>query len=303
MQSRLPIGWPLAVAVLAWGFNFVALKALYAEIGPPALALSRYAVMWALFVALCLATRESLRYERRGAFAVLWFGFLSMGVYMVLFMEGMRNSYPAEGAILLNTSPVLTLLLAAAIKLERFRLLSLVGGIVAFLGVALVIAPGISGGADKAAGNMLVLASAAVWAYCVVLMKPLLSEYTPLRLVTLSMPGGLVPLFVYWIAVDRGDMPLLQLSPLAWLMFAHVALASGVLAFLAFYRGVRDVGASGASLAMYFVPPLTVLFEWLVFGRTLLPVQFVGLAVVLAGVFLAQRSRGHTDTTAPLEPA
>ncbi|HRE02021.1 MAG TPA: DMT family transporter, partial [Ilumatobacteraceae bacterium] len=73
-----------------------------------------------MLVAICQFRREPLTYPEGSTIALWILGFLSMGVYMILFLEGMARTTAAEGAIILATSPVLTALLAVAMKHERF---------------------------------------------------------------------------------------------------------------------------------------------------------------------------------------
>lgn len=281
---------PLALTVLSWGFNFVALKVLYLQMSPPAVSVVRFLPMWGILAGLCVWKRESLRYPREEVLRLLALGALSMGLYMVLFLEGMRRTSAAEGAIILATAPIFTALLAAATKQERFRWSVLVGTSTAFLGVALVVL-----GADgkvhgQLLGNALILASAVVWAGCAVLTKTLVGSMSPLRVLTLSMPGGLVVLIPYGfgaaLGVDWGHLDLLS-----WAMFAHVTILAGVVGFTGFYAGVRQIGSSGAMLYQYLVPPLAVFFAWLMLGDPLHPLQGVGLAVILSGVIYTTRAR------------
>lgn len=281
----------LLITVVSWGLNFVALKEAYREISPPAVALLRYLVMGGALVLLCWWRRESLRLPREDAWRFLFVGFLSMGVYMVLFLDGMSGSGATEGAILLQLSPIFTAILAGAIGQERFIGKTLIGAMVAFLGAGLIVSGGrASGGENLIAYNFAVIGAAAVWACSVVLMRTLLVKYSPLRVLTLTMPGGLPVMLAFglspmlaenWGAVDA----------YSWLMFGHIALISGVLAFLCFYEGVRRVGATGATLYQYLVPAVAMFFAASI--RHVVPsaIQLAGFVVVLAGVVYAMRTR------------
>ena len=110
-------------------------------------------------------------------------------------------------------------------------------------------------------------------------------------------------MLIYWIMRDRWVLPT-HVSWLGWVEFGHVAMLSGVAGFLLFYRGVKEVGSGEAALWIYFIPPLTAVFQW-IFNHTLLtPIQFVGLFVVLAGVATAQHFRSSVAIpVAPAEPA
>jgi drug/metabolite transporter (DMT)-like permease len=273
----VPNGY-LLVTVATWGLNFVAIKEAYKEIAPPALALIRFLVMWLALAAVCLARKESLRYPRGDASRLLLLGFVSMGVYMVLFLEGMKGSAATEGAILLQTSPVFTALLAAAVRQERLRIGSLFGAAIALAGTALIIyGPG--HGSNKLLSNLLVVASAITWAYSIVLMRPLLLRHSPLRVLTLSMAGGLPVMAAY------GLMPTMRenwgaVSPYAWLMFFHFAILSGVVAFLCFYQGVKQVGGPAATLYQFLVPVAALLFAMDIQAYRPTAFQILGLVVV-----------------------
>lgn len=300
-RPSLPLNLPLTVTVLAWGFNFVGLKILYKEVSPEAVALLRFLGMWAILVAICLAAKESLKFPKEDRWRLLFFGFMSMGIYMVLFLEGLRLSSPAVTAIILNTSPIITMLLMAAMGHERLRAGAFLGAIIAFSGVVMVILSGSVSGQGSLKGNLIILLSAVAWAYCVVLMKPLLDRHSPLKVLTLSMPGALPVLLVYGLVatvqVDYG-----AITPMGWSMLFHVSVISGVVAFLCFYKGVRMAGGNGAMLSMFFVPPTAAIFAWLMLGYLLLPLQLIGLAVVIAGVSLSQWSRLRKEAVQDPEP-
>lgn len=257
---------------------------------PPTVALLRFSVMWLLLAPLCTFRGLSLRYHKDDAVRILVAGFLAMGVYMVLFLEGMNRTSPAEGAIILATSPVITYLFASALKQEVFSLPALLASFTAFVGVAIVIIAGASHGNGNLTGNLILLVSAVVWAFCVVFMKPLLKSYEATQLLTLSMPGAVVVLIPYSLSsllhTNFG-----KVSGMGWLMFAQVSVLSGVVGFSCFYLGVKQVGASRATLYQYFVPPTAVFFAWLVMGKTLAPFQFLGLVVLLIGVIATTNVR------------
>jgi len=287
---KVTLNGPLVVTVVSWGFNFVAVKILYSEMSAPAVALSRWVVMTALLAIICRLRGESLRPQKGDALRILGVGFIAMGVYMVLFMEGMRGTNPAEGAIILATAPIFTYILSCFVRHEPFSGPALLGSFVAFLGVTVVILGGSASGHGTAIGNLLILISAVVWAGGAVMMKPLLGRYSPTQVLTMSMPGGLPVLLPYALPATLATH-FERVSTYGWTMFASVAIMSGVVAFVCFYEGVRKIGASGAALYQYFVPILATFFAWVVMGRPPTPVQFAGLAVVLGGVFYAGRAR------------
>ncbi len=276
--------------MLTWGFNFVAIKLLYLQMTPAAVALVRFCGMFALLAAFCWLRGESLRYPRGDVGRILVLGFLSMGVYMVFFLEGMRESAPAEAAILLATSPIFTALIAAAVGQELLNRGSFLGASIAFAGVAVVVFCGDHHDPGKLSGNVLILISSVLWAGSTVYARPLVARYSPYRVLTLSMPGALVVLVPYGLMAALGS-PWSQMTPLSWGMLAYVVVVAGVVGFVGFYEGVRQIGGPAAMLYQYFVPVLAAGFAWWVFGRALAPAQLAGVGVVLAGVALSNYAR------------
>lgn len=281
----------MLMTVVCWGFNFVALKLLFAEgLTPAATSLVRFLLMWGVLAAICRLRKEPLSYPEGSTIALWTLGFLSMGVYMILFLEGMARTTAAEGAIVLATSPVLTALVAVAMKRERFVWGALLGAVVAFIGVFLVVFAGDQNSHGTLLGNGLVLLSSLVWAYCAVQTRIFLDDMSPLRALTLSMPGALPILLVYGLAATLA-VPWSDFTWVGWAMLAHITLLAGVVGFLGFFAGVRQVGSSGAMLYQFLVPPIAAFFAWALLKQPLLPQQGVGLVVVLAGVWWSTRSR------------
>lgn len=288
------------VAILTWAVNFVAIKLLYREVEPPSVALVRCLAMYAAIIGICVWQGESLKFPRENGFRINLQGFLSLGLYMVLFLEGLSRTGGAEGAILLSTSPIWTSIFAVLAKQERFRPSLIGGALVAFGGVVLIILGrghevSTVSPKDHLAGIVLLISSAIVWAWSTVISRPILKSISPLRLLAVSMPASLLILVPYGASATF-TTPWTALSPTAWLTLAHVTLLAGVAGFLGFYAGVKKIGAAGAMLYQYLVPPLAALVEWAVLGHSLTWIQFLGFAVVIAGVTIASWNRFRPDS-------
>jgi drug/metabolite transporter (DMT)-like permease len=291
--SRIPLNFPLLVVVLSWGFNFVSLKVLYHDMSAPAVMFNRTIVMAVVLAGVVKARGLSLRYRKGDAWRLLLAGLVSMGIYMAVFLEGLQRTTPAEAAIMLATAPVFTFFLASAVKQETFTWSALMGSLIGFAGVATVILGG-GAGAEHGSllGNLMTLASAFLWSIGVVIMRPMLHRYDPTQAFTLSIPGCIPVMLLY------GLSPALHtnyaaISPLGWGMFAQVTLLSGVIAFVCFYIGIHQIGPSRATMYQFFIPPMAAIFQWLIYGRALAPLQWLGLAVLMSGVIYTSQARAR----------
>ncbi|RYG40203.1 EamA family transporter, partial [bacterium] len=123
-------------------------------------------------------------------------------------------------------------------------------------------------------------------------MRPLVGKYDPLAVLTYSMPGALPPLLIFGGAATAAFHPS-QLSWIGWTNLAQVVLFSGVVAFLAFYKGLNQVGPAVATSYQFGVPVMAAFFGWLVFGRSLAPIQWLGVLSVIGGVATSSWARAR----------
>lgn len=287
---------PLTITALAWGFNFVAVKWAYIQVLPAAVGLARLFPTWVVMIILTRLFGEKLTYPKPDAFRILFTGFLAMGIYMVAFLEGIERTSTADAAIILASSPIITYAIAIIVRQERFRVGALFGALVAFSGVVLVMSKVMGVGGGKLEGNLLILLSAILWGISVVYSKPLMEKYSPIRVFTLSLPGALPVLIPYGLAaVATTDW--MNLEPRTWLSLAHISILAGALGFAGFYVGVKHAGASGAMLAQFCVPPLATICAWKFLDEPIAREHYIGLVIVLIGVWTSAHFRRKQSPT------
>jgi drug/metabolite transporter (DMT)-like permease len=104
---------------------------------------------------------------------------------------------------------------------------------------------------------------------------------------------------VYWtvnLAIGHPVLPA-DIPSAAWPGILGVAVVAGFLAVQGFYAGAQRVGAAQASLISTVEPLWTILAASILLGERLAPIQWVGGALILAGVLLSQ-TRGRASATA-----
>ena len=213
-------------------------------------------------------------------------GFMSTGLYMVLFLEGMNRVGAAQGAVCLATAPIWVSILAVIIGQEPKRWQLFVGGSMAYAGVATVILLGSGERHWTITGLLLTLGSALIWSISVVMMKPLLSKGSAVGVYVATYPGAALILFPYAF-VQTLQFNYSHVSWIGWSGLAYLTIVAGFAAFTSYYVGVRDVGGPKASMTAYFVPVVAAVSEWVVQGTRLNIFQILGIGIVLFGVWFA----------------
>jgi probable blue pigment (indigoidine) exporter len=72
--------------------------------------------------------------------------------------------------------------------------------------------------------------------------------------------------------------------------FAYITVIGTAVAFVAWYAGLKHLPAGVVGVVGLLNPVTGVLLGTLLVGETLLPVQLVGIGLVLAGVLIGQRA-------------
>lgn len=273
---------PLLFTVVAWAYNFNAVKMVFQEINPAAVSLTRAVAIFVLMILVCRVMKLPFQYPEGTKWKLLFQGFLSYGLYMICFLVGMNYTTPSMGAIIMATSPVLTGLAAMAIKQEPFRWSALLGSGVAFGGVVLAEMDR-SNGSGTLLGNGLIFAGACIWVVALLILKPMLSETGPIRALLLALPGAFLALVPFgWSATVSTDWT--AVSPMGWVNFMHVALISSGLAFIMYYKGMEQIGIVRGTMYQFLVPPCTALMAWALTGVAPGWIFWLGLVCVLVGV-------------------
>lgn len=297
-MSRWPARLPhpaLVFVVIAWGLNFVSLKFALMEWPVHVLMLLRYFFMGVVMGGYAWAMKATYKPEKSELLRFWLTGFLSSGLYMVFFLEGMDRVGAAQGAVCLATSPIWVSIITVLMGQERGRWQLFVGSLLAYSGVAAVIFLGKGERHWTVLGLVLVLASALVWSISVVMMRPLLNGRPAVGVYMATYPGAVLILLPY--ALWKGiQFDYSKVTWVGWSGLAYLTVIAGFGAFTAYYVGVREVGAPKASMIAYFVPLVAAVSAWAILGESMNGWQIVGILVVLLGVWLAS-NRVQTSKT------
>jgi drug/metabolite transporter (DMT)-like permease len=272
------------VAVTAWASAFVGIRTAGHHFSPGALALGRLLVGSVSLGTIVLIRREPLP-ARRDLPGIAFCGFLWFGLYSVALNDAERRVDAGTASMLVNTGPILIMLLAGVLLREGFPRRLLAGCAVAFAGAA-TIGIATSHGIAPSWGAVLCLVAAAAYAGGVVTQKPLLARVSPLQMTWLACSAGAVAClpFAGSLAHQASDAPA---SALGWVVY--LGLVPTAIGFVAWSFALSHTTAGRMGSTTYLVPPIAIVLGWLLLGETPPGLALVGGALCLAGVALARR--------------
>ena len=180
------------------------------------------------------------------------------------------------------TSPLFTVVLAVFILGERIRARRITAIVIGFAGALVIIRPGIQ---PIELGPMLVLASAAVWGYVVILVKSLSRTDSALTItaymVLLMSPMTLVCALFVWTWPSPGE----------FMVLAGIGIV-GTVAQICLTQALR-LADTGVVLPFDFTKLIWgALFAWLLFGELIDGWTLAGSLVIFSGgLYVAFRER------------
>lgn len=255
--------------------------------------------------ALVRAVRRERSFLRRHWRSLLAFGIIPVAGCQLLFFTAMQRMPVAVALLIQYLAPVL---LVAFVWLRTRRApsrLVIIGSLVAIVGLVLVV--DISGARFDLLGTLLALGAAVTVCVYFVMSERTGDDLPPLALASgglligalcmgLVAVTGLIPFEAPEVTVVFRGVDVPGILPILWV--------GAVGTTLGYALGVMAVPRVGSRLAS-FIGLSEVLFAlgfaWLLLGETPAPIQFVGGAVLLAGVVLVRMDAGTLDARAEPE--
>lgn len=289
----------LVGATAGWGVGATMTRLAVGELAPIATTCLRFGTGALLLVGL-LSWRGEIRRlpALRDWPLLLLLGGLGVTGFGALFTVGLQWTGPTEGTLIQGTTPLMTLVLAAAVAGESVRRRQVLGGLLAFVGLAVLLfgsgqASGPAGepatGGDRLFGNLVLLAAALCWTGYNVAVRLTAHRLDLGPASAFALLAGTVLLLpLAWFETPRG--PISQVSASAWLAMAYLCVVSTCLAYVWWNHGIRRLGA-GRAATFSFVGPLASMVSAIpLLGEWPSPAQLVGGALILSGLFAANRS-------------
>jgi drug/metabolite transporter (DMT)-like permease len=277
-------------ATAGWGVGATMTRLAVEEVAPLTTTCIRFGVGALLLLGMLLwrgdvrsvpARRDWLPLAVLGALGVTFFG--------AFFTTGLQWTGAAEGTLIQGFSPLLTLLLAGLLVGEPIRRGQLLGGVMAFSGLAVLLLGGTAawgGGADRLLGDLVICGACLCWTGYNVAVRLTAGR---LRLGESSAYSLLLgtALLVPFAAFEPVRVPLARLSLATWLALGYLGLVSTCLAYIWWNDGIRKIGAGRASMFSFVGPVAAMLSAIPLLAEWPGPAQLIGGALILGGLFVA----------------
>lgn len=281
----------IALFCLIWSSAFAVAKVALADCPPLLLLGTRFLLAGALMLAVTavvLPREHFTRLTRGDILALAVMGILNNACYLGLGYMGMTTVSSGFTAVLISANPLLVALVAAPLLGERLDARKFAGLILGMAGVAWVVRSRISSGHEDPVGVAYVaVALVTLTAATLIFKKVRTSASLWVGSGIQSLSGGLALLPLALLFESTADV---RLTPSLVASFVYLTLAASVGAFSLWFFILGRTSATRASALHFLMPPLGLMFGWLLLGEHMPVVDMLGILPIAAGIRLVTTS-------------
>ena len=299
----------LVVSMLIWSVSGIAIKHALVVLPPLTMIVMRFVPSVLLMLLVGVVRRKHSLFclqkmDLKDLPLFLIAGFCQPFLYYLLetFTYDALNS-PTIAETLLSTSPLLSPLFAAIMLHERVTKFNILGILVSTAGVFVLTLAGSSG---YSIGNYwgILLAFAAVSAAVIdsVMMRKTPVKYSALSFVFYTQLISLMFFIPLWF-VKEGPQEIYNLQLTIDKSQLYIALGcvgyltvfASVTAFILFCYALRKIGVTQANAFNNIRPAFTALWMFLFFGEQLPAAKWIGMILIIVGLFVCQKQEKVSD--------
>jgi len=242
-----------------------------------------------------LFVREKADRKDIPRFALL--AIVGVAVNQMCFLKGLSLTSPISAAIMMITSPILVLIIAAIIIRERITAIGVTGILLGFAGAALLMMGNASsdGKSDNISGDVYVFINALSWGTYLVLVKPLMLKYNTVTILRWVFLFGWILVLPFGMT-EFGEIRWSEMSGHDWFNALFVVFATTYLAYMLNTYALKELSPSVVSAYIYLQPLLAAVIALYMGSDKIDGLKVISAGMIFTGVYLVSRPRGLQKT-------
>jgi drug/metabolite transporter (DMT)-like permease len=193
----------------------------------------------------------------------------------------------ANSTLLANLAPIFVTLAGWLIWKQKVTRTFLIGMVLAIFGMFVLVGPNFAVGGTRLLGDALGALTGVFYAgYMLAIKFARDANASTARLMAWSTTITAIALLPVALIAPH---PFLPSSANGWLVLVGLALITQILGQGLIAYAFAHLPASLSSVSLLIQPVMASLFAWMLFNEAIGPAQFIGGAIVLAGIWLARK--------------
>ena len=275
----------MAVAGIAWSAIFVR----WAGVPGPVSAFYRVVIAGAVLFAWRGVRGPTRPLDRRAGWIAVAGG-VFFALDLALWNTAVMKTQAAVAALLGNNTPIFVGIMSWLVLRRRPRASFWTGLTLSLAGCVLIISTNLSAAArapGSVTGDLLALVASVFFAAYLIVTERVRQSMDTLTFNALAIAGSVGALLIIALFLR---LPLTGFPPRTWAALAGLGLVSQLIAYYALVYALGHLPATITSVGLLAQIPCTAALAWLLLGEPLTALQITGGVVVLAGIYVVNRT-------------
>lgn len=287
-------------ANVIYGANFLIAKGIMPhKIGPSAFILIRVVIGVLLFWLVKQYIVEKI--DKKDLFRLAACGFLGVAANQLFFFHGLNLTSPIDASIIITSVPVMVMIFSFFILNEKITSNKLLGLIIGGLGAVFLVWYGKTAeGTSSFLGNFFVFLNTCSYALYLIFVKPLMTKYKPITVISWVFLFGLVYVFPIGI-YDLVSTDFSSFDLNTYLSIGYVVLFTTFLAYFFNTYALSFVSPTVTSSYAYVQPVVSFimvsvyayLYVQSEYSKDIDILKIVSCILVVIGVYLISKPQKH----------
>lgn len=240
-----------------------------------------------IFLYLALFDREKLRIKLCDWWIFFGTGVISFFTFGVSYFITIEKTSASVAAVLLYTSPVFVMIMAALFFKEKITAAKIVATVIAVCGCVFV-SGGFGGGGVSPSGLATGLLSGFTYALYSIFGRIAAKKYSP---ITVTAYTFLFASVACLFTADVGTVgALVSEKPSLLPTMAAMAVITAIFPYILYTGGLKNIPAGKAAVMACVEPAVAFLTGVTVFGEGITPQSLVGTAMIFAAIIILNKS-------------
>lgn len=281
----------LLFAPILWGGALIAGRIISPLLPPFTITFLRFVLVSLFFIPVLYLKNGSFpRPSKKGLLLLLSMSISGIVLFNFFLFSGLRTVTAIRSSVIIAFTPAVVAVVSGLFFHEKINTLMKIGLLAAFTGAIITITEGnlkivFTGGLSR--GDLYLIGCVLTWTAYSISAKYTMRELSPFTVLTYGSIIGAVLLIPF--TLREGVIFQLSGQPAAcWWSLIYLSFGAAGIAYLFYYEGIKNVGASRAAVFLNLEPVSAIVLGIIVLGEHLsLPVA-VGGILVLGGLFLTK---------------
>ena len=278
------------LAMVFWGFSFVAFKFAIQSFRPITIVFFRLLVSIVFLFGFALAFKRLNKIKRKDQKWFLLLALVEPFFYFLGEAYGLTLVTATVGAVIISTIPLIVPFAAYYLFKEKLTPMNYLGLLISFGGVLLVVLTRSGGLAADWKGILLMFVAVLSAVSYTMVVKILANDYTPITITAYQSFYGLLMFIPLFLIFEVPNLDFSVVTGQSLLAVTYLGVFGSGICFILITIGIRELGAARANIFGNLIPVVTAVVSFFLLKEAMPFTKILGIFIVILGLLLSQVS-------------